>query len=119
MLKKIFLVVFLIAAHSIAEASVYVVISKDDGSVIGTVDVTAKHLQDWEKDYRMVVAGEEFRGKHADEIKIDNNNPKLCTSAEVSAKRDEARIDMRKAEKGHILGVLGITEGELSSIKNK
>ena|SRR3990167_10938447 len=100
-----------------AEAKVYVVVDKDTGILKGTVEISDEAISEWTKKYTVKEAGEDFRGKHPHEIKIENGKTRHATNEEIDTYNQQTENETKSARKKKALEDLGLTNADLAKIK--
>ncbi len=119
-MKQIFLIFTICVISVTVNADTYCLFDKATDKPLGTVSIADENLLDWEKNYtiRKPKNPEEFRGKHHWEIKYDGGKIRHATKAEKDAYKAEKKIENDAISKASVLENLGLTEEDISKIKN-
>ena len=96
---------------------IYVKLKKGTNEVLGTVSVSPLVLNDWEKDYTMIPAGEDYRGKSKIEITSDAGKLRFATQQEIDAHKQSMEQATRVDKKEEALAALGLTQADLDKVK--
>lgn len=103
MKRGILVMILLISFCLTANAKTYVLRDKLTGEPKGTVSISDKHINDWAKDYILMEASKEYRGKQSHEIKYENGELRLATEQEINDYLDSIKPP---TEKEMLLGML-------------
>jgi len=118
MKKVLFVMIMILFVAGLAEAKIYVALDKSDGTVKGTVDIDEKTIGDWAKQFVMIEAGEDYRGKDGFELKFEGQKLRKATKKEIDDYNDEQAAKLKINQKKKALEILDITEADLEKIKD-
>lgn len=110
--------IMILFVAGLAEAKIYVALDKSDGTVKGTVDIDEKTIGDWAKQFVMIEAGEDYRGKDGFELKFEGQKLRKATKKEIDDYNDEQAAKLKINQKKKALEILDITEADLEKIKD-
>lgn len=117
MKKILFTVLCLVCITNLSEAKMYVCIDKKTDEVKGTVDILEKNFNEWSKNFIMVEADENYRGKKSYEIDYGNGKISLSSKGDISKKLEVINSKIKDEQRKISLDVLGLTESDINKIK--
>ena len=116
-MKKLLFVIGLLLIASIAEAKIYVCLSKTDGTPQGAVDINETAIADWAKKFTMIEADESYRGKQGYEMKYQGQKLRHATEQEISDYKQTQEQSSEALKKASVLATLGLEQKDIAKIK--